>query len=207
MKNCIFAITLALGATGAFAGELDTEATVSAQQVELAKDLPQTVVVRVSKSNPNDIEVAHLPGKLKAGEKVAKLPFEKMALNEERKGIPFHSSAELDGTKSTSSWAFGFAVGGRPWAAGWAGYRGGYGYNYGNNGYGYSSGYGNGCGNYGYYNYGYGNNCGCGNNYYTVNCYPAYRPVYSYSNYNYSYAPYYSYDDSYYNYAYCGWVY
>lgn len=124
----------------------------SADQIEKAKDLPTTVVVRQSKSDPSKIEVVHLKEHLPKGKILSNLKFEKAAMNSEAHGIAFDSGNELDKTSSTSSWRFG-----------WGGYgMGGWG---GGMGYGYGMGYGWGRPYYGmgmgwaypYYNYaGYG---------------------------------------------------
>jgi hypothetical protein len=196
MKALTIALALVLS-QGVLAHELDNEAQLTAKQIELAKDLPQTVVIRTDKKT-GETEVVHLKEKLAPGKKVANLKFEKIAMNAEVTGIAFDSKNEKDITSSTSSW--GFAIGGwgrRGYAYGGASpyYRGYYGYN---------GGY---YGGYGYYNpyyTSYYNNCG-----YYNNCY---YPNYNYYGVNYGYTPYYGYSDNCYNYAYFGyrggaWVY
>lgn len=189
MKYLIIALLVATGSVVS-AHELDSENTVSARQVELAKALPATVVVRVSKSDPKQIEVVHLKQHLAAGQTAEGLKFEKMAINSEVSHLAYTVVSELDGTSSTSSWRFGFG-----------GYYGGYGRGYygGYGGYYPSYGYG-----YGYtypsYGYGYSNGCysGCGGAYY-------YAPQYYYGGYTYAYAPYYGYADNNYYYTCYGW--
>lgn len=191
MKNLFIAAILA-ATPAALAHELDSEqASVPAQQMEKAKDLPATVVVRVSKTDPTKIEVAHLNKPVRAGKKISKLSFEKMAMNAEKTGVAYNSSNELDVTSSTSSWVF--AVGRPSW--GYTGYRPYYGNYYPSNAY-YPQSY--------YYNSYYSPYY---RPYYTPYYNSAYYPTYSYYGYNYGYAPYYSYSDASYNYAYCGWMY
>lgn len=180
MSKLVCALVFAMSLP-AFAHELDSERTVSAEQVEKAQNLPQTTVVRVSKTDPNDVQVVHLNEKLPAGKKVENLKFEKVALNAEVSGLAVNSGNELDATSSTSSWSFGYY-----------GYNN---YNRGYVGYGYGRGYGYGVRTYGYTR-----------PYYAPTTYsPYYYPTYRYAGYSYNYAPYWSYSDSVYNYAYCDW--
>lgn len=189
MKHLLIAAVLA-ATPAALAHELDGEKTVSAQQIDRAKELPATTIVRISKNDPSQVEVAFVKDPVRAGDKVQNLKFEKMAMNAEKTGLAYDANNELDATSSTSSWVF--AAGGfrRPWY-GYAGYRpwvgGGYGYP---NAYYYNS----------YYSPYY-------RPMYTPYYNAAYYPSYAYAGYTYNYYPYYTYADAGYNYAYCGWMY
>lgn len=213
MKTLILSMALALG-PAVVAHELDSENTVSAQQIEKAKDLPQTLIVRTSLTNPKDVQVVHLKERLAPGKKLTGLQFEQVAMNSEKIGIAYDSSNELDRTTSTASWAFGY-VGPRGGIYARGGYGGGYGGYYGGAYGGYRGGYGGyyGAGYGGYYpsyggyypsyGYGYGNGCGYGG----CGGYSPYYANYQYAGYSYGYAPYYAYADNLYNYTYCGWMY
>ncbi len=169
----------------AVAHELDNVQPVSQQQIEKAKEIPGTIVIRRAKNNPQEVAVVHLKDKVKPGTKLTSLQFEKMALNAEKTGIAYDSKNELDARSSTSSWSFGIY------------YNPGYNYyrpSYYSNSYRYGAGYGSG--------YGYSNN------YYGRSAYYSYyQPSYNYSGYRYNYQAYYSYSDRYYNYDYCSWYY
>lgn len=185
MKALALALILT-SAPMAMAQHETDRAQVTPAQIEAAKALPGTTVFRVSRSNPNQVEVAHLPQKLTAEAPMNGVTFQQVAANAEVVGQAFTAANELDKTSSTSSWRFGYGYG----------YGRGYGYGYGY-GRGYYAGYyGGGC------NYGYG----CGYTGYGYNQYWAY-PAYSYVGYNYYYRPYYSYVDPNYYYVYCGWGY
>jgi hypothetical protein len=180
MKSLIFvaAITLAPFATG---NELDTEpgtGVVTQEQIAKSQDLPGTIVVRTSKTDPNDVQVAFLKEKLKPGQKPKKLKFQKVALNREIQGIAYDSTNELDTTSSTSSWAFGWGGWGGGvrvgWGGGWnRGWGGGW-----NSG--WNSGWSNGCGNW---------------------C----QPRIVYASFVYPYQSYYGWGGGGYNYSNCGW--
>lgn len=171
MRHLILvSIALTLGQT-AVAHETDSEPMVSQDQIKRAEELPQTTVLRRSKSDPNKIEVAFLGKYLPRGEKLDNLKFEPVSLDSEVTGIAF-GSKELDKQTSTVAWRMGYARGGGGRSVGFvrgprggaafvrgprggavAGYRrpfvGGYRGIYGR-GYGYGRGYYGGYGN-GYY--------------------------------------------------------
>jgi len=184
MMKIVLSVLLMAGFSAA-SHELDREQTVSPQQIQKAKELPQTIVVRVSKKDPSQVEVVHLKEKLAAGKKVANLKFEKMAMNAEVTGLAYDSGNELDARSSTSSWSFGIYYQpsysyARPYTRSYSRY------------------------DYGYrrpaydYDYSYRR--------------PAYRssyyePTYNYYGYRYNYRSYYSYSDSNYYYDYCAWYY
>ncbi len=190
--------TLAIALTlfvsqAALAHELDNDAPVSQKQIELAKDLPQTVVIRTYKNDPTKVEVVQLKEKVPAGKKIANLKFQQLALNGEVQKTEMNSSNELDVTSSTSSWGFAIGYGGN---YGYAGYRSPYLTGYGYNRPYYGSYYG---GGYGYYRPNYYNNY---SSYYTAPYYAS-----TYYGYNYGYQPYYGYSDyncdyTYYSYGY-----
>jgi len=205
MNKLILALALVAG-SAATAHESDVVSTVTQQQIEKAKELPQTVVIRRNLKDPKDVAVVHLGEKLAPNTKLSKAQFEKIALNAEVTGIAFDSTNEKDARSSTSSWAFGVygrgPYGGVVAAGAWG--RPGYGYGgaavYARPGYGYGGGYGYNDGYYGGgYAYGYGGGGGCYNN--------CYAPVYNYGGYQYNYASYYSYQSAGYAYDYCGWNY
>lgn len=92
------------GVPTAHAGELDDETDVTNRQVELAQDLPQTLVVRVSEDE-SETAVLHmdeaLPADASIQETIAKLEFTRIT--------PGAASAhELDQDGSRSSWYFYF---------------------------------------------------------------------------------------------------
>lgn len=211
MRCIFFSLMVAAMLPLAHANELDHEHVVTQQQIVLSKDLPQTVIVRQSKTDPSQIEVAFLKDRLAKGKKVdvSKLAFEKIALDGEKTGIAFAngSKGELDGTSSTSSWGFHWNRwgGGTAWGGGWRypavnmgyyptnwGYGGGY--------------YAGGCGNYGC-----GGGCGtcgggcggcggCGGG-----C--GYNPSFYYGGGYYNYYPVYGWAAGGYNYSACNWMY
>lgn len=225
----------------AFAHELDGAQTVvqkpSAEQIAKSAGIPQTTVVRVSKKDPSQVEVVFLKEKLAAGQKVANLNFEKMAVDGEKTGIAYTAKDELDATSSTSTWSFGYYNGryvDGAWARGpyrsagyisgpnrsagyYNGYYGGAGYYRGPN---VSAGYIRGGGFYGngYYR-GYASTSIYPPGYYPYGnsrCYgpcgsggyyPAYYPTYRYASYSYDCEPYYTYSDDNYDYAYTSWAY
>ena len=186
MRSVLFSVTIALALTGgalAHAGELDNEASVTNEQMRLAQDLPQTLVIRSDKDG-NEVAVMQLSQKLnpEASALVSKGAFVKMALGQTIKG-------ELDRDSSRAAFTLGFSRGGgfgggRGGGFGGGrgvggGYRGGYG------GGGYRGGYGGGYYGGGYYGGGY-------------------YPGYDYGGYTYPYSPYYSYyNDGYYYSYYC----
>ena len=178
MRGIIFAAALVFG-PATLANELDREATTpnfSAEQIERAKELPQTVIVRVKIDDPKHVEVVHLAQRLKPGQKLDNLAFEKMALNAEKVGVAYAPKNELDKTTSTPSWRFG-------WGGGWGG-MGGWGMG------GMGMGWGMGCG------------CGWGGGAYMN---PAFYPGFAYGGYGYGYAPYWGYMSGGYMYGYTGW--
>lgn len=193
--RCIFFSLVVAAMPFAMANELDREnaTAVSQKQVELANELPKTVILRIN-NKTKEVEIAHVQAQLAPGQKAEKPVFEKMALNEMKTGVPFKAKHELDVTSSTQSWGYGY---GRGW--GYPGYRGGWaggGYGYGgyrpypyypNYGYGYGAGWGGYCGGYGAYCGGYA------------------WPTYSYVGYSYNFAPYWGYASASYSYTYCGW--
>lgn len=218
MRTAVFALALVMGSSAAIAHELDGERTVSSKAIELAKDLPKTTVIRVSKKDPTKIEVVHLKEHLQPGTKIS---FEELAMKSETTQMDVTAANELDATSSTSSWSFGYYRGPYGGSAGY--YRG----PYGSAGYvrgprGNTFAYANrypyyrppyyGSYNPGYYGYGYNN---CYNNYGGCGYYGSavvYKsswayPTYTYGGYNYNYYPYYGYSDANYDYAYCNYVY
>lgn len=161
---------------------------VTAEQIEKAKDLPGTIVIRTSMNDPKNVSVLHLNEKLAKNQRVATdAPFEQVALKGEVKELVFvpNSGKERDASSSTAAWRVGWGGG---FHGGGYGYRGGFGYR---GGYGYAGGYGY-RGGYGYGGYGYGGGYG------------GYWPSYYYGGYGYPYVPYYSYYDAGYSYSVCG---
>jgi len=145
VKTSLFAAALALTATmttvSAHAGELDNEKSVTNQQVQLAKDLPATLVMRVDQKT-GAIQAFHsslkLPASAEAIQKVSAQTFAPVDLKGQVAG---RAVGELDRASSSSSWYFCFPN--YNWYTP--------SYYYGGYNYGYSP----------YYNYGYG-----GYNYY-----------------------------------------
>lgn len=170
----LFGLLFLMG-SAAMAHELNRQ-PVSAQQIEKAKDLPGTIVIRVNKNNPKDVAVLHLKQKLAKNQRVDKnAPFEQIAVNGEVHQLVFvpQQGKERDATSSTAAWRFG-------WGGGW-----------GHGGWGHGGWYG---GYRGYY----------GGPYYG-GYYPSYYyPSYYYGSYYYPYQPIYSYYDSVYSYSVCG---
>jgi hypothetical protein len=85
-----------------FAGELDNEKTVTNEQVQAAKDLPATLVIRVN-NDTKAVEVLHskalLPAEQASVEAISKQTFTKMDVKSGMTG-------ELDRDSSKSSWYF-----------------------------------------------------------------------------------------------------
>lgn len=92
----------------------------SIEQTRLAKEIPQTVILRVNKRDPKKIEVAFLKEKVSEGKvQKVKADFQKLVEDSELRGISYNSSNELEATSSTSSWGW------RPgWGGGWGGWGG-----------------------------------------------------------------------------------
>jgi hypothetical protein len=124
-----------------FAGELDNEKAVTNEQVQAAKDLPATLVIRVNEQT-KAVEVLHSKEKLAADQTQAaalsKAAFKKMDVKSGMTG-------ELDRDSSKSSWYFC-----------WPSYNWYYpAYYYYGYTYSYSSYYYYNYGGYGYYYYGW----------------------------------------------------
>jgi len=171
------------------------------QAAKLAKLLPGTLIVRVSKTDPNDVAVVHLKKSVPKGAKLTNLAFQKAVLDEQVAGIPYESNAdELDANPATE--ALGFAIRRGPYGDGAyirgpnGGFIGGYRRNYGGGYYGGGEYYGGG---------GYGNRYGGG--YYDGGYAPQqlpYYPQYTYAGYyNYPYQQYDYYQDAAYSYYPC----
>jgi hypothetical protein len=191
MKNLVMVVAV-LAAPAVMAHELDVVKNQSAQKQltqEQIASLPKTAVVRVSKSNPNQVEVIKVNEHLVAGKPVS---FEQLAAKAEVSKLALNSANELDATSSTSSTSWGYIQGPRGNSVAWA--RGGYNRPYypnyfrphrpyyGNASYYYSS----------YQNYDTwaypqyyvsGNNCG-----YYNDCRVQYQPYYGYQDNDYYYA-------------------
>ena len=222
MKHLALAFLIA-ACLPVLAHETDEALAIPPAQIELGKNLPTTAVIRISKSNPDQVEVMHVKEALAPGQKIENPKFEKIALAAEKSNVPYDIKSELDATSSTSSWSFFYG-------AGYPRYGNGYGYGYGYRGYGYGyRGYGYSYNPYyaesvrrgaeyypGYYGEPRWNSYnggvasseyqknGCLTNY---SCPEAFYPSYSYAGYRYNYAPYYTYSDANYDYAYTGWGY
>lgn len=151
MGKAVPALLLILFTTGTWANELDRDVirneVFSPQQVLHASELPQTVIIRMRDSDPNDVEVAFVPASV-PGERLAKLKpvFERLQSNKEVTGIALTPRNELDLTSSTQAWGFyprfsigiGFGFGPGYWGPPpmYSGCCGGYpGYAYANAGY------------------------------------------------------------------------
>ncbi len=148
IRTSVFAIAIALSATltamtsvSAHAGELDNEKAVTNQQVQLAKDLPATLVMRVDQKT-GAIQALHsmtkLPADAQSVQGIAAQTFSPVDVKTQVAGRP---AGELDQSSSTSSWYFCFSN--YNWFAP-SYYYGGYNYgytpyfNYGFGGYNYS---------------------------------------------------------------------
>jgi hypothetical protein len=93
------------GSASAFAaGELDNEAAVTNEQIQLAKDLPATLVMRVN-DKTKEVSVLHMDAKLEATEASKAL-----LANAQFKAVDVKSGVrgELDQDSSSSSWYFCF---------------------------------------------------------------------------------------------------
>ncbi len=159
------------------AGELDNEKQV-VNQIESAKNLPRTVVVRVNK-NTNEVQVMH------SGQALAPAAATVKSFNGQNftPVLPNQKVRnELDRDSSSSSWFFNLSL--TPlFNVGFGSSSGAF-----YNPYYYGGAY---YGGYGYYN-----------QYYTP-----YYPTYYYNNYSYSYYPYYSYGYGPYQYYMYRWWY
>lgn len=138
-------------------------------------NMPGTIVIRESRTNPNDISILQVSQKLSKGHKLS---------TQEKSGFKaVGPEANLDhvsliANDADKELASSNGNGAQVWNVGYYGYRGGYVRGY----YGYRGGYG------GYYR----------------PYYPRYYPRYVYGGYSYGYRPYYSYTTPYYDYYYCG---
>ena len=197
MRGIILAAAVLFVGHVATANELDQAAPAadqfSAEQIELGKKLPATTVIVVDKKDSTKFTVYHLNERLEPGKKVN---FEKLAANVEKISGTLTPGQELEVTKSTQSWGFGWVGprGGMVAAGGWGGYGMGYGYGgYGMGGYGgYGMGYGGGCfNNCGWYNRAFYN--------------PIFYPTYNYGGYGYNCSPYWGYETASAYVGYVGW--
>lgn len=185
--NRYFAAAIILVGQAAMADPTESRVeTVTPDQIEHAKELPQSVVVRIDRKDPTHISVAHLKEKLPLDQKPTDLGFENMAIDSEKVGIAFEVTPknEKDVMSSTSSWGFGYSRRVRVayrWGGGAVRWGRGAGYYAGG---GYRGGYGTG-GGYGVY--------------------AAYYPSYQYRGYAYNYAPVSYWQDRHYLYANCYW--
>lgn len=97
---------IALGAIAicwtANAREIDSEKTISTEQIQLGHDLPMTVVVRI-KEGTNQVEVLHSKVALKADETSKFLVSTSTFVKLDNKG---RMVGELDRDSSSSSWFF-----------------------------------------------------------------------------------------------------
>src|SRR5689334_14514231 len=124
--KCLMVVAALAVTPMALAHELDVEAKhTDPIAIEKSKALPGTVIVKTNKSDPNDVQVAFVKEKLKPGQKVKNLKFEKIARDAEKVGIAYDSGNELDVTTSTASWGFGWRG---PWGGGIAVGRPGWGW-------------------------------------------------------------------------------
>lgn len=146
MRRVLFAIASLvsfslLGLSAQAASELDNEKTITTEQIELARNLPRTLVLRV-KEGSKQAEVLHVNEKLTDNaatkKQLATATFIKLDSNGKMVG-------ELDRDSSSSSWYF------------WCGYNNWYypNYYYWGYRYNYSMYYGYYYGGYNYYYYGW----------------------------------------------------
>lgn len=105
MTKFLLAAALLVGFGTAQAGELDNEKTVTTEQINLAADLPATVVVRV-KAGTNEVEVLHSKSELAADESSQALVSTSSFVKMDVKGKM--TASELDQDSSSSSWYFCF---------------------------------------------------------------------------------------------------
>lgn len=132
MRQSLISFCLVLGLTGvATANELDRANTVG--QSALAKELPQTVVVRIPKNDPSKVEVLHSDVRLEGNEatirEVAGRQFAKVGINGSQSGVA--KVAELDRNSSVSSWRFYYVPSTSYWNSWYTPSYSYYGYNYG----------------------------------------------------------------------------
>ncbi len=188
MKNILLATAFAFTSTG-FATEFDRPRAVSADQIIKAQDLPQTVVIRTSRTQPGKVEVVQLREKLPVGSRLAGVKFEQMALNTAAPILPYNSANEFDVRSSRESWAFGLGLLGLG-----AGFAIGSGFS--------SRAYARPYYNNSYYGSSFYAPAHRSSSYYPSNYY---APTYQYSGYNYAYRPYDSYSYGGYDYSMCNW--
>lgn len=112
----------------ATANELDRDLPSNSfslqRKAELSRDLPQTIIVRTNEKT-KQVEVAFLKDAIPANKVAAtKADFQKFAMNQEVRGLPYNIRNELDVTTSTASWGWGWRGGGWwGWGRGWWGPR------------------------------------------------------------------------------------
>ena len=112
ISSSIFAAAVAITATftaiSAHAGELDNEKSVTNQQIQMAKDLPATLVMRVDQKT-GAVQALHsiakLPADAAAIQAIAGQTFAPVDLKAQVAGRPV---GELDQSSSSSSWYFCF---------------------------------------------------------------------------------------------------
>lgn len=107
LASSLLVSSLLVSTTVAFAaGELDNEATVTNEQVRVAKELPATVVVRTHQATGR-VDVLHLsdqlPGDTGTQKRVVARNSDFQAI-----GSKDRVRGELDGDSSSSSWYFYF---------------------------------------------------------------------------------------------------
>lgn len=105
MRSALAVLMMALLAGfSAHAGELDNEKSVTNEQIQLAQDLPATLVIRVNEST-KEVEVLHSKDRLATDEATKNTvvnsgEFKKMDVKGQMTG------SELDQDSSRSSWYF-----------------------------------------------------------------------------------------------------
>ena len=137
------ALTTSFAGVSAHAGELDNEKSVTNQQVQLAKDLPATLVMRVN-AKTGEVSAFHSNEKLSADAKMVQtLANEQFAPVDVHAQVAGQAVGELDKSSSTSSWYFCFPSFNWYYPS----------YYYGGFNYGYTPYYNYGWGGYNYYFY------------------------------------------------------
>lgn len=138
LRSLVFVLAASLTGFCAQAREIDNEKTVTTEQIQLGRDLPKTLVVRV-KAGTNETAVMHANSALAADESSKSMVSTSSFIKLDSKG---RMMGELDRDSSSSSWYF--------WYGGYYPRYYYYGYNY--SYYNYYSYY---YGGYNYYYYGW----------------------------------------------------
>jgi len=186
LRLILFSMALIFGSVTSVHAQ-NSELDVTQEQIDDVKALPQTVVLRRSRSAPHNVDAAFVMEHVKAGQRI-QLVFERIDLDREMSGL-----ANNRGIEGADEWQFGYP-----------GYNNGYPHTaqFGYGGYGHAI-PGHGHAYFPHYHTIYNGMFGVAYIYSPEN-YWAY-PTFNYDGNPYYYYPYWKFSDDKFDYAYCHW--